>query len=241
MTIILDMENAQDVKFDYEIETEDGNKAHFEFVLDGTSLYLKDQKDAHPPDWAKLDNNKCSHCPLNSADTPYCPIAKNIAPVIEAFKDLKSFVQVDTTVRTEERTYSKKASLQEVLASMMGIPMATSGCPHMNFLRVMARFHLPFSSFEETYVRTTSFFLLKQYLRVKEGKAKEISMAELEKNYENIKEVNLGIVERIRSLGKGDADPNAIVMLHSLADIVQRMVVDTESVNHLQKVLVADN
>lgn len=81
---------------------------------------------------------------------------------------------------TEDRAYLKVASLQEGLQGIFGLIMATSGCPHMDFLKPMARFHMPFSSSIETMVRTTSLYLLKQYFNLKDGKPADFLLKGLE-------------------------------------------------------------
>ena len=57
-----------------------------------------------------------------------------------------------------------------VVFSLIGIYMVTSGCPIMDKLRPMARFHLPFASTEETIYRAISTYLLGQYFLEQKGK-----------------------------------------------------------------------
>jgi hypothetical protein len=122
----------------------------------------------------------------------------------------------------------------EGLTSVFGIVMATSNCPVMNFLKPMARFHLPFSSVEETTARSTSLFLLGQYFEYKKGRVSHFDFDQLEKRYIQVKQVNEGLLERIRSLGNQDADKNAIITLHSLSQFLsQEMDFSLNSIAHL--------
>ena len=121
---------------------------------------------------------------------------------------------------TQDRTYSKRTSAMDGLTSIFGIVMATSNCPVMNFLKPMARFHLPFSSVEETTARSTSLFLLGQYFQYKKGKVNTFDFDQLEKSYARVQLVNEGLLERIQSLGNQDADKNAIITLHSLSQFL---------------------
>ena len=105
----------------------------------------------------------------------------------------------------------------EGLSAIFGVIMATSDCPIMNFLKPMARFHLPFSSVEETTVRTTSIYLLGQYFRYKDRSDIKKDFKTLENHYAQVRLVNEGIIKRISSVSKQDADKNAIVTLHSLS------------------------
>lgn len=61
---------------------------------------------------------------------------------------------------TEERTYSKDTLLQQGLASLLGIVMTTSGCPVLEPLKPMVRFHLPFATLTETVYRMVSMCLV---------------------------------------------------------------------------------
>jgi hypothetical protein len=82
----------------------------------------------------------------------------------------------------------------------------------------MAYFHLSFSSVEETVVRAISLYLLKQYFIWKSGGEPDWNLKKLEQQYQNVRQVNQGILRRIRSLSKkGDADLNALVILDDFA------------------------
>jgi hypothetical protein len=88
----------------------------------------------------------------------------------------------------------------------------------MKFLKPMAYFHLSFSSVEETVVRAISLYLLKQYFIWKSGGEPDWNLKKLEQHYQNVRQVNQGILRRIRSLSKkGDADLNALVILDDFA------------------------
>jgi hypothetical protein len=122
----------------------------------------------------------------------------------------------------------------EGISSILGIIMATSNCPIMDFFKPMARFHLPFSTSDETAVRVTSMFLLQQYLEYGNDSADNINLNKLEQHYNKVNKVNEGILKRISSLGSKDADKNAIIMLHSLSQIFSLEInYSLESIAHL--------
>ena len=99
--------------------------------------------------------------------------------------------------------------------------MATSGCPHMEFLRPLTRFHLPFSTPEETIYRVTSYYLLKQYIENKnKGVDEAITLDTLNDSYANVEEVNKGMLARLHSISKGDADKNALVILNNFSQMI---------------------
>jgi hypothetical protein len=105
-----------------------------------------------------------------------------------------------------------------------GLIIATSGCPHTEFFKPMAKFHLPFATQEETLFRTFGAWLIGQYFQKKEGGKFDEDLAELNKRYEAISEMNVGLIERVRSFTKGDANRNAILVLHCFSSQVQNEI-----------------
>lgn len=178
------------------------------------------------PAWTNLDYNKCKNCPLKKEDSPLCPVAKNLEKITTEFASEKSHRETQVGVITKERSYVKKLTLQEGLHSVFGLIMATSGCPRLDFLRPMARFHLPFSSNTETMVRSLSFFLIREYFQQVDGKGTQFDIKNLETLYAEVQQVNLGIIERIRAIAKGDADKNAIVVLDNFAALLSMEIGD---------------
>ena len=174
--------------------------------------------------WTNLDYEKCGHCPLTEEEHPECPVARNLEPIVDDFQDEKSFENVDVEVITTERTCRKNVALQDGLYSLMGLIMATSDCPHLEFLRPMARFHLPFSSSKETTVRSVSFYLMRQYFTRKENRKPDYDLEELQALYDAVGEVNLGMAARLRSASESDAHPNAIVVLDIFGQLLSDQI-----------------
>jgi len=206
--------------FDYQIKLEDGQSSHFHIALDPVTLTMESASTTAHPAWTELSYKQCGCCPLMPSTTKYCPIAVNITDLVDVFKNILSHENCMVTCETIDRTYSKKTSAMEALTSVFGIVMATSNCPVMNFLKPMARFHLPFATVEETTVRTTSFFLLSQYFDYKKGLVKQFDFDTLEKRYAKVQKVNEGLLKRIQSLGNMDSDKNAIITLHSISQFL---------------------
>jgi hypothetical protein len=136
------------------------------------------------------------------------------------FMDLFSYHDCTVTCETAERSYFKKTSVMEGLSAIFGVVMATSDCPIMEFLKPMARFHLPFSTIEETTVRTASMYLLAQYFRHRDQPGMKFDFKILEKHYTRVQQVNEGLLRRINSVSSEDADKNAIITLHSLSQFL---------------------
>ena len=204
----------------YKYYFEDRGIKVFEILLDPDTITLVLPKQSVTPDWTKLTYHQCTCCKLPPRQHTYCPIAVNIAGVVKEFKNIISSKNCFVRCVTPERTYEKKTQVQDGLFSILGIIMATSNCPVMNFLKPMARFHLPFASVEETTARSTSLFLLSQYFEYKKGRVNSFDFDKLEKSYAQVQLVNEGLLERIRSLGNRDADKNAIITLHSISQFL---------------------
>lgn len=202
----------------YTFRFSDGRNHRFEIAFDAqTNCMIRRQSSTPPLAWTRLNFEQCRCCPLDPAKIKYCPVALNIADVAEAFKDEVSSESCKIRCEVKERVYLKKTSLMEGLTSIFGIIMATSRCPVMNFFKPMARFHLPFSTGDETTVRAVSMFLLRYYLRSGKDSSFKEAIEDLERRYALVRQVNEGLFARITHVGSEDADKNAIVMLHSLS------------------------
>lgn len=221
-------------KIVYKFSLNNGQKKFFNILLNPETISIIQHQSEPLPDWAKLEYHQCECCPLETLGNPYCPVAVNISNIVEEFKDSVSYDECLVTCSTPERTYLKKTSIMEGISSILGIIMATSNCPIMDLFKPMARFHLPFSTSDETTVRSASMFLLRQYLEYGNDNADNINLNKLEQHYNKVNKVNVGIFKRISSLGSKDADKNAIIMLHSLSQIFSLEInYNLESIAHL--------
>ena len=137
--------------------------------------------------------------------------------IVNRFEDLISYDEIRVDVITAERIISQITTAQIGISSMLGLVIATSGCPHAAFFRPMARFHLPLASKEETIFRATSMFLLAQYFLKKAGRTADLELEGLTRIYDNMQIINMAIVERLRAATKTDSSINAIVILDNHA------------------------
>ncbi len=201
----------------------DGSRKRFHITLDHTARYLNSGKGAGP-EWTLLSHNRCPNCQLPEDTSSHCPIAVNIADLVAAFQDIASYGNCTVSCVSADRIVSKETIVQDGLSSIMGIIMATSGCPSLDILRPMAWFHLPFASVDESLFRSASTYLLRQYFHAQMGKIADFSLDRIKEHYLNIEEVNHGMLERIRHATVLDADRNAIVVLNSLAQILSMEV-----------------
>jgi hypothetical protein len=193
----------------YIFEFEDGSSWKYELRFDDKNRFIHKPAEKINP-WTNLEFNKCSNCPLKKEQSPQCPVARGLEQVVEDSKSTLSFTKAKMKVVTPERTYEKNAATQDGLRSIFGMIMASAGCPHLDWFRPLARFHLPFADIEETLFRTLSLQLLEDFLN--DGELSN-SSERLKEKYRTVETVNHGFVKRIRSYCKGDADKNAIAAL----------------------------
>ena len=213
------------IEYRYQFRT--GAGTTFKLELDRDTLLLKRTLGTEPPLWALLNHKRCENCPLEIKDHPYCPIALNFVDVADRFKDMVSHENVSVTVITEDRTYSKNTTIQQGLSPLIGIIMAASGCPVLDHLKPMVRFHLPFASLEDTVFRMVSMHLLVQYYRNQDGRPAEWNLDGLTRVYAEVGIVNRDFANRLRDAAKKDANINALVNLDCFASMVPLVAEDT--------------
>lgn len=168
-------------------------------------------------DWTRLDYHKCTNCPLNSGEHPACPAAVDLKVVVEDFKGLPAFRKAWTHVRTEEREYSKLVNLEVALRSLLGVIMATSGCPILNRLKPMARSHLPFASDSEFVLRTVSMYVLRELFKYREGRSADWELTALTRDFAQLQLVNQALWHRIHDVCAGDTNLKAFLGFFSMA------------------------
>ncbi len=205
------------MKIDYHFRFEDGTRKVFEVVLDAQNLNVISSDNQERPEWTRVTNCRCQYCKLEQDRVQYCPIAVNISDVVDFFKAYTSHDKAQAVVITGDRLYGKKTNVQKALGSLLGVYMAASGCPSMERLKPMARFHLPFATLEETVFRSVGAYLLGQYFLKKQGKQADLDLVELAGFYKGIQVVNRGITERLRGVVGKDAVNNAVICLDMFA------------------------
>jgi len=171
------------------------------------------------PPWTELGFHQCSNCPLSTPDTRRCPMAVSLVPLVGLFEKVRSYDDVTALVESDERTVTRRTSVQKVLRSLMGLLSASSDCPHIEFLKPMAHYHLPFSSREETVYRVVSTYLLAQYFLRQQGKAADAGLEGLKAHYRELQQVNQGMAARLGAIrdADGDSSVNALVLLDLFA------------------------
>lgn len=225
------------ITFKYRFSFPNNDEKKFTIKLDPDTLLYKSQNTIHAS-WAKLTYNQCECCPLSYDNNPNCPIASNLSELVMTFKNTISYESCLVSCKTQERVVSKDTTVQDGLSSIMGIIMATSGCPIMEILKPMARFHLPFATIDEAMFRTVSVYLLRQYFTFLENGSGDFKLENIKSYYNKIEKVNHGILQRIKHATELDADNNAIITLNCLAQILHlELDDDLRSLQHIFKTM----
>jgi hypothetical protein len=205
------------IVIEYCFKFPDNSSEEFKLALNPLNLELTGNIPQSLPEWTKLNFHQCPHCPLDVSTDPYCPLAANIVNIVLKFNGLISYDKIWVDVITQERQITQYTTAQKAISSMMGLVIATCGCPHTAFFKAMGRFHLPLSSNEETLFRATSMYLLAQYFLTMEGRPARLELEGLTKIYRNMQIVNVAIANRLRSTSISDSSINAIVILDNFA------------------------
>jgi len=212
--------------YTYNFDIESGKQVTFLIRLNDETLECLNEPASSLPDWTRLAYNQCQSCPLSTDDHDYCPVAVNLYEVFEQFREVKSFERAEITITSPDRTYFKKSDVQQGLSSLLGILMATSGCPVMDKLRPMVRTHLPFASTRETLFRVVSMYIMSQYFRKRRGLPTQDDLNGLLSIYQEVEKVNTGMSARMREFYKTDANINALVILTCLGQHAQLTLED---------------
>ena len=200
------------IAISYIFRFKEGEK-RFKFLFNSETFELQSGNPATKPEWTRLDFHQCPHCSLKPEENAQCPLAAALSDIITSFSNITSFDEVIVHAITSQRSISAKTTAQKGVSSLIGLLTPASGCPHTIFFRPMARFHLPFSTEEETIYRSTSMYMLAQLFKAMDGKELDIGLEGLKKIYEDMHTLNCAFADRLRAGTKKDSSVNAMIIL----------------------------
>ncbi|MBN1622459.1 MAG: hypothetical protein JW871_07710 [Endomicrobiales bacterium] len=204
--------------------------------LDSKTLSMVSKhKEKKCPDWVYLKYKKCPNCRLLEERTEYCPVARNLLDIVDLFTGHNSYDNVKLSIYSQAREYSKETSLEDGISSLVGIYMVTSGCPVLDKLRPMVRYHLPFANVEETQYRAVAMYLVGQYLLYKSGKTPDWDLEKLYNLYSEVRIINKKFSSRLMDAILKDASINALVKLDCFAGYISYSIIDKEIFNDMKK------
>lgn len=210
--------------FHYKFNFPDGKSAEFKVRLHGDTLALEHEQRAEYPEWTKLSVHQCANCPLQEAECPHCPVAQKLTDVIEFFKDQLSSDTALIEITAGPRTYKKDAAVAIGVSAIVGLCMATAGCPILDKLKPLAQTHMPFPTHRESVYRHIANYLLGQYLRARKGKKPDWEMKGFGKLMDDVRTVNQSFCKRLHTVCSQDANLNALVHLDCFADNASLLV-----------------
>ncbi len=213
-------EKLQNIVIDYTFVFPDGTTEKVHIELNPITLKFTTPPKTRGSAWTRLKSNQCEHCPVHEIDHPLCPVAWRIEDVLSVFSERFSFDPVNVTVETPARSYSKETTMEVGFSSLLGILMASSGCPTMSRLKPLVRYHLPFATADESVYRVISWYLMEQYLKVCRGEDTDWSLKRLVSDYDDIREVNQKIATRLQTPEQKDSGRNAVVRLDGFAHLL---------------------
>lgn len=208
----MDKNHIKRIRYEFIFKSQD----NFQYEVDIDPITMEHSVPlGSAPEWSALDVEKCSHCPLNSQTTEHCPLARRIAPIL-SFDAHPAFESVQVKVHKDNMTIESQSTVQEAYRSLIGLVMATSGCPHTGFFKPMAWFHLPFATQDETLFRACATFLLFQFFDPIDPE-NENHFSDLKQVYENIHIVNQQIAKRLKTASAAESTINALTILDIFA------------------------
>lgn len=209
-----------EIRYEYRFNVDGLDELNSKYLFDSQTMIPIEQDHTAAPDWARLQYHQCPNCPLPTG-TEYCPYAASLAPLVTQFSDVISHTPTSVHIEHNHRVFYKETDAQEALSSLFGLVGATSGCPHMEPFRPLARYHLPFSDDSETYYRLAANYRLAQYLREKEGLPSDSTLDGVLKIYAQVEIVNNSIAARLRSSTNKDSVMNSLIRLNIFAQMAE--------------------
>lgn len=216
----------------YRFYMEKGKKFEFPIKLDPHTLKSFEREEESLPDWTALDFHQCDHCPLDKSKVSHCPTAVRMIKLADACHDISPYEKITIEVITGERLVRGEASSQKAISSLIGLIMATSGCPVTAVFKAMARYHMPLATEDETLYRVTSMYLMAQYFKRKEGDPIDMDLEGLIAIYQAVQDVNTGMAKRLTAGAENDSAVKGIQQLDLFSHTLPRKL--PTSVNELK-------
>lgn len=195
-------------------------EAELKYEIDIDRVFEPKKERIEVQDWQKLEFNQCENCPLSRIECLYCPVAIDLQQVVDDFKQIPADEQATVEVITPERSYSKQVPVEVGLRSMMGLIMATSACPILQKLKPNARHHLPFATQDEFILRSTAFYLMRQYFIYREGQHPDWELMGLIRLNQQLQTVNQALWKRLENVCSGDSNLQALLNFFNLSSSV---------------------
>ncbi len=193
------------------------NGVDLNYIIDLDRKFQPKADRSNAPEWTRLGNHQCKNCPLDKKEYSHCPAALDLDQVIQDFQKLPAQTLVDVRVLTIDREYMKRVPVEEGVRALMGLIMATSACPVFCELKPNARTHLPFATREESILRLTSVYLMKQYLVQRDGGKPDWELTGLVKEHAELQLVNQAFWQRMMAAFQSEANSKALLSFFTVS------------------------
>lgn len=167
------------------------------------------------PDWAKLNNYKCSVCPFTSVDMPYCPAIVDIIEIIRIFEKLKSYEMLEIRYSQGNLNFSKTLDCQKALSCIFAERLFTSACPILNKHHMMMKFIPPLPDLDQLNFHLLADAILRHYV-IKKNSDYDFEIMDCKIDFKAREDVYMHLLERIRFGSKNDGNLNAMIALNNL-------------------------
>jgi len=186
----------------------------FDFSLAGT-IHLKNPMDQNIPDWVRLDNHQCSACTLSARDCATCPVAEVIAQYAFELRDHSSYEKVDVEIYQKESGLMRvnNIPLQTVVGEIVRLAVFQYSCP---IGRKVKSAMVELSPFPENNDILNAFAIAFTGSGMGEGMVLNEDQVYY---FQSLQELFGNLCMRLEDVGKGDAQLNGVVMLHSLSTL----------------------
>lgn len=221
-------DNQATIEYVYEFLFDNGSRKEFRIQLDYETLNIINEPLDEYPEWTELEYCKCPNCPLEEDEHPQCPVAKALWHLIDAFKDVPSDTETTVQVHTKARTYIGRTKTERGVSAILGLMMASSGCPVLGRLKPMVETHLPFATPDETTYRILAMYLMGQYFAYRRGERADWELEELLDFFEEVQTVNVSFCNRLQGIDSEGASVNAVAILEDMANFTGFLIQSDE-------------
>jgi hypothetical protein len=97
------------LNFKYSFKLADGSEENFDFIVNAETLRLVIDTPKDPPSWINLEYHQCPTCPFDRKTIAHCPLAVNIAQVVERFSRVLSYENVHVKAIENNRITAQEA------------------------------------------------------------------------------------------------------------------------------------
>lgn len=153
--------------------------------------------------------------------------------MIESLQETLTIRDVNIVVEAAERNYVKTTSLADGLSSLIGLAVATSGCPVFGRIKPLIAQHLPFESSPEMTYRSLGMYLLYQKFSPKNKEHPDWNLAGFGSFFEGIDTACRAFLTRLKEIPSAEEGLQELLNFRCLHQYEQFDIFD-EYIQELQ-------